>query len=528
MAEVIQRNARGGIDKLSNREALGARPQGATGTGQSFAIPVTKLQPATPAQIPPPPLPEDPGNLVGANNTAIAPTLAPHGFSLDANGQFAYTPPKETTDSTSGYDKIFSQYLGLQEAPKSTADIYANEASAAGLTDKQNAVSRLTGRLNSIVAKNQADQLRLEQANSSNDVSKGVFNAQVARLNREAAIAALPVQAQLAAAQGDYEMAQQHVDKMYQIKSQDALAQYQWKNKVLDSVYSFANAQEQRRLDDLKVKEDRKYTEQQDFLKTQRSLLSSALQQGAPSSVISAIGEATTVLDVLTAAGQYNGDVLARQIQQAQLRKLNEAPGPSAPEVKNINGVDMQWNPQTKEWETIGAGSGLTPKDEQTLKSATDTLSKVDNLLTHPGFNSSVGPFNITRVALTDAFGNKQDFIASVENLVSQQTLNALTDLKARGGTLGALSEKELKILESTASKISSWRQLDPNGNITGYNTSETRFKAELADMQKKLKQAQKDVLGYDPSLLPAQDSSIIDMYVTTDSTPTFNPASVY
>lgn len=323
MAEVIQRNARGGIDKLSNREALGARPQGATGTGQSFAIPVTKLQPATPAQIPPPPLPEDPGNLVGANNTAIAPTLAPHGFTLDANGQFAYTPPKETTDSTSGYDKIFSQYLGLQEAPTSTADIYASEANAAGLTDKRNAVSRLTGRLNSIVAKNQADQLRLEQANSSNDVTKGVFNAQVARLNREAAIAALPVQAQLAAAQGDYEMAQQHVDKMYQIKIQDALAQYQWKNKVLDSVYSFANAQEQRRLDDLKVKEDRKYTEQQDFLKTQRSLLSSALQQGAPSSVISAIGEATTVLDVLTAAGQYNGDVLARQIQQAQLRKLN-------------------------------------------------------------------------------------------------------------------------------------------------------------------------------------------------------------
>jgi hypothetical protein len=236
------------------------------------------------------------------------------------------------------------------------------------------------------------------------------------------------------------------------------------------------------------------------------------------------------MLDVISAAGAYNGDILSRQIKQAQLRELNtKTVDTKAPEVKSINGVDMQWNAQTGKWETISGGTtGLSPKDEQVVKSATDTLAKIGTLKNHSGLNSSVGPLDMTRVALGDRFGNKQDFIAGVENLVSQQTLSTLIDLKAQGGTLGALSEKELRILEATASKISSWRQTDGNGNITGYNTSESRFREELTSMETKLKQAQQEVLGYDPTLLPTEDSSIIDLYVGGQSTAAFNPSSYY
>lgn len=452
-------------------------------------IPTTDLNPQEPI-----PLPQLKQVDPGIQTPSIAADLA----ATSVETKTTETPAVETTGSL---EDMFNQAMGLKmeafNEMGNGADRLAQLEKDNRIKQKEQAVNNYTSQLNAIVAKSQADQLRLEgQGRGITDV---IIGGQQAQINREAAIAALPVQAQLAAAQGNLALAQQHVDKMFQIQSQDALAQYQFKSGVIDSVYSFASDQEKRRLDTVAKQEERKYQEQQDFLKTQRSLLSSAIQQGAPASVLERISGAKTVLDVITSAGAYNGDILQRQIQQAQLRKLN------TPEVGE---------------------QSISKQDEQAVKSATNTIERITGLKTHSGLNSSVGPIAGTRIALTDAFGNKQDFIAGVENLIGQETLNTLTDLKARGGTLGALSDKELQILESTASKIGTWRIRDEDGNITGYNTSESRFRTELANMETKLRQARIDVLGYDPDMLPAEDNAIIDFYLKPGGT--FNAASYY
>lgn len=316
---VMGRNARGGIDRLSNRELRVERPQGSTGvqgTANFRAVPTitaASLSPAAPLNLPQQPQPEDIGDVIGANNTGLA---TDGSLSLNGNQLTPTLPPTTPQDSL---QSLFSQYLGAQEAPGSTADIYAQEAANAGLEEKRKTYNNLSSRLNSITANRDATILKLEGENMDKGVTKGVFAGQAARINREAAIQALPVQAQLAAAQGNLEMAEAHVDKMFQIKSQDALAQYQFKGKMIDAVYEFATDQEKRRLDTLKESEDKKYAEQQDFLKTQRSLLSSALQQGAPSSVVNAINGAATTEDAIRAAGVYNGDLLAREAKRAEI-----------------------------------------------------------------------------------------------------------------------------------------------------------------------------------------------------------------
>jgi hypothetical protein len=531
---VIGRNARGGINKVSNREAAGAVPLGSTGAVNSLqlvpsAITPADLAPAPSISLPNTPTPTDTGALVSNNNATLAPAL---GYTIDQNGVFVPpTTETTTTDPNQGFSDIFGQYMAKYQAPSNTADIYSSEYKNAGIEDKQKLVNNLTGKLNSITNNAQAAQLKLEQTNSGNDVSKNVFFGQQARINREAAIAALPIQAQLSAAQGDLAMAQEHLDTMFKIKSEDAKAQYEYRNKVLDAVYDFATAAEQRKLDSVQKAEDRKYKEDQDFLSTQRTLLSSAMQQGAPASVIQKINSATSMLDVISAAGAYNGDILSRQIKQAQLRELNTPSGDTTKwDIKSVNGTDMLFNPATGETKPIG-GTAPDTKTQQVVDSLTDKITNLKELMDSPGLDSSVGPNKLSRdaFAVSDSFGAKQNFLGRVSQLTSKETLDGVLSLKKAGGTLGALNETEGGWLKDAATSINSWAIIDPDTKkVTGYNIDEKNFKVELQRLIDLSEKARVNALGYDPTLLPTEDSSIIDLYVGGQSTAAFNPSSYY
>lgn len=210
------------------------------------------------AQLPQAPLPQNPGNLVTSNNAALATALGPLGYSLNANGQFEYKPPTTTGTQTpdakssdSGMSRIFRDYLGMQKAPPSATDIYNSLPEKAARESAQQQVNNYTAQLNGIVAKSQADQLSL--VGQGRGVPEAIIGGQQAQIAREAAIQALPVQAQLAAAQGNLQLATEHLDTVFKLRTQDAQAQYQYQNKLIDSVFDFATKAEQRRLDDMKA-----------------------------------------------------------------------------------------------------------------------------------------------------------------------------------------------------------------------------------------------------------------------------------
>ena len=118
-------------------------------------------------------------------------------------------------------------------------------------------------------------------------------------------------------------------------------------------------------------------------------------------------------------------------------------------------------------------------------------MDLVKKLLEHKGLNTRVGPAALglpTRRtgAVGDAFGQGQDFAATVQQLTNQDTLNKLLELKAAGGTLGAVSEKELDLLQKSASKINAWEVKNKNQIGKGeWNISEKLFKEELGNVLK-------------------------------------------
>lgn len=210
------------------------------------------LQLQQPVSLPTPPSPAPIGDITTANNAALAPKVADLGYTLDQKGQFVYSPPQQDELTT-----LFDKYMSNQEAPPDLTSAYAKLEKQNKLDAKRASVNSLTGQLNAITSKAQADKLSLEgQGRGVTDV---IIGGQQAQIDREAAIRALPVQAQLAAAQGDLEMAQQHVDKLFSLYAQDAQAQYQYRSKLVDSVYSFASEQQKRKLDAIQRKEDQAF-----------------------------------------------------------------------------------------------------------------------------------------------------------------------------------------------------------------------------------------------------------------------------
>lgn len=107
------------------------------------------------------------------------------------------------------------------------------------------------------------------------------------------------------------------------------------------------------------------------------------------------------------------------------------------------------------------------------------------DLKDHKGFDSAVGAVALGRIAMPWNIGNKQEFIAGVEQLVSGLSLDSLIDAKARGAAFGSLSDTEMRILASAATKIGTWRVTDKNGKVTGYKVGHQAMKDELDNINK-------------------------------------------
>jgi hypothetical protein len=127
---------------------------------------------------------------------------------------------------------------------------------------------------------------------------------------------------------------------------------------------------------------------------------------------------------------------------------------------------------------------GPTSKKENIVAGLGDTVKLIDSIKTSSGLSGFVGPVGLTRLSpITSFTGEGQNFIAGVQQLTSKQTLDTLINLKAAGGTLGALSEGERSMLMQAGSKINSWAITEdgkPDGKVIGYKIDEANFKKEL------------------------------------------------
>lgn len=412
-------------------------------------------------------------------------------------------------------------YLDAMEAPPSSADAYKKALEQSGIETQRKQVSDLSSQLTDISTQAQQAQLQLEQQSAGKDVTTQFLGRQQQEITRQAAIKSLPIQAQLSAAQGNLSMAEDKLNTYYKILSQDAQSQYQYKQKLIDSVYDFATRQEQNRLEDKRTQLNREWEAQKINNSDAKQFALEAIKNGQ-----------------MELAGQIMNidwsDVGAPKKLSGLISQIRVAPtGIKAPTVKNINGVDMQWNSITGKWETIGDGKKTNSIMEmartQTIISDISNLLKGDigmatavgtsaltrstgvwgnlgkivlGLITGAGAGAVAGApfagvgaipgaigggiigagtalFGTGKQTYSQLTGKEQNFISTVDQLKSDLSLDSLIEAKAKGATFGALSDTEMAILSSAATKIGTW-EIKKDGKVVGYNASEKDFKNEL------------------------------------------------
>lgn len=223
---------------------------------------------------------------------------------------------------------------------------------------------------------------------------------------------------------------------------------------------------------------------QQDEIKDAKRLTEMMVQAGAsPEEVKSVMSKGTpgeqrssalSVLGRITSEDRRM-DLAIKAEQLKELRKPKEAT--RSTQIIEQNGNKMLIDSQTGEIiSTFGAD---VPEDAIVKEKSTNFVNSIDTLKDHPGLNSSVGPTWYTRTALADAFGAKDEFVGSVENVVRNLTLNTFAEAKEKGMTFGAMSQGEWDILSESATKIAQWRKIK-DGSVVSYDVSESAFKKEL------------------------------------------------
>lgn len=257
------------------------------------------LAPAGNINLPKPPTPSPLGTQAMTGLAGYASTVG------------TTTPGGASTETKTPQSADIKAYLkGIAQAPDSEK-IYQKTLKESGLQDKQNTVNSLTGQLNAITAKAQADKLSL--VGQGRGVPEAIIGGQQAKIDREAAIQSLPISAQLAAAQGDLESARSFMETMFKIRLDDAQSKVDYKNKVNDAVYNYANEQQKLALDERRRMDDRAFGIERDNISYLRDLANTAIENGQPSLAAQLMGLDPASKNFESLVGSYASKIVVDQ-----------------------------------------------------------------------------------------------------------------------------------------------------------------------------------------------------------------------
>lgn len=140
------------------------------------------------------------------------------------------------------------------------------------------------------------------------------------------------------------------------------------------------------------------------------------------------------------------------------------------------NGVDYEQNVVTGQLREpqVPVNQKVVDEANAIIDDKIKLLDEIENL---SALDAVVGPNAFARWDLPFREGARNQVKGAVDQLISNETMNKLLELKRQGGTLGSITEKELEILQNAATRIKSWE--DPN-DPGHYIVSEKAFKEEL------------------------------------------------
>ena len=416
--------------------------------------------------------------IMGNNQGLAKPSM---GFVLNASGGLDYTPPTETgavatvpDQATSNFQSYLNSIQGIKAAMPSATDTFNRLEKQSGLKQAEQDVQNYTSQLNTITSNAQAQSLSLEGQGRGQTGS--FVGGEQARISREAAIQALPIQALLANAQGNKELAQAHLDTRFKLEMQDAQSQYDYNIKVVGAVYEFASTQEKRRLDEMAQEKANEFTLKRDEAQFTRDKYMAQMGINADMAMFNAKLAAENKATAISPLSLANRE-----------SSINQLDGLARPSAGMSSAVGTSYlTRSTGFWGSVGkvftgllTGAGAGAAAGSVIPGAGTLAGGVVGGIIGAGVSATT----LAKQTFSKLSGSEQSFIGGVSQIVGQLTVDKLAQAKGAGVTFGALSDGERGLIAESASLIKSYEireKGNADGKVIGYNASQKAMQLEL------------------------------------------------
>lgn len=271
-------------------------PQG--GATSSPSITTASTAPSTPITLPSKPsLP----NVGTVNSSALLASMGNHGFTYDAKTNSFIPSQTENTDGATPQNKILDQiHQKLIEGIPQKDSVYQDPSVIAAqqeVNQRKQEVANYTAQLNAITAKQNQDLLTVRGTDSKEGVTQAVYGGQEAEINREAAIKALPVQAQISASQGNLQLAQDYLTQLTTFTQERINNDYTHNTNVYNAIKGYADASEKKVLDKQQTALDDAKKRADENIKTLHEYMLKAAESGQTGSISRLASLANSVAD---------------------------------------------------------------------------------------------------------------------------------------------------------------------------------------------------------------------------------------
>jgi hypothetical protein len=465
-----------------------------------------------------PAAPVDASALGGTTPFTLPPAPAPSTFDISTLPSIGdlLNPPKSQVETDLDSQEQLLATDSAKIGGKAAAQISAEDTAARSL-GATTGLADFTKQLRDINA--QQTQLTADAAaatNKSEDRLAPTFaiRGEQAQIERQRSVRALGLSAIAQTLQGNIASAQDYATRAVEVQFAPVQAEIDYLKSAIDINKDKLSREDAKRAEALQVQlqeRQRVLDEQKADKEGVHQIAMTAAQFGAPANVLNGILSSDDVSSAIGAAGAYLQDPKAQYelesakldvaTKKAQLAKLTE---PSKDEQAAVE------------------------KAKAAIPVAQDKLKLIDSLINSAGLAGAVGPNPLARSAVDFNFftGVRQDFIAGVNQLTNQDTLDALLNLKAQGGSLGALSDSEGALLRQAASKIGSWAIHDGSGNVVGFNTTDASMKAELQTIRNLTQRALENAAS-SAGLVTPDEKNALQSFLTAPSTTSSTPAVI-
>jgi len=433
----------------------------------------------------------------------------------------------------------------ITQIEKEAADVsgFDREAEIAQRTQEE---QKQLNEINLQIRQQQADELAAVEEARTRGETLGFASLEVQKERRLAAVQALRLAATGQFILGNLAAARQFAEKAVneEFKQEERDIQLA-RNNILANFDSFSEAEKKRALSALSQLDakDAFVLEQKAERETIFEISKSASLVGATNEEIQEILNANSKEEALSLSASFFGAKFrADQDEKEFDRTLKEANFNLSVEkfTEDIRQFDEKQALENYKISLARSEKSIADaEDKQKLDEAAaiklevlqSKLNLIKQIPTHRGLDSRVGPSVFGRgfLAVKDRFGAGQEFAGMVHQLVDQETLDTLVNIKARGATFGALQAAELEILKNSATKINNWEKKNKFGVPQGaWEIDEKSFRKEIAILQSLTQKAIERATGV-KGLSPDEGSALDSFFSTEGTTPaTFNPSNFF